>query len=114
MKGGGGYTCRAGVSFLLPQRLDNLADTLANLKKNVRNWLKDGGDAVDGTALPPLSIRHFVLDFPVKSCRPRTTSPWQHVLEPARDQANGVIEHSRSEIVLPKHGPTEGADSMPE
>ena len=25
-----------------------------------------------------------------------------------------VTEHSRSEIVLPKHGPTDGADSMPE
>ncbi len=58
MKGGGGYTGRASVPFLLRQRLDDLPDTLANLKKNVRDWLKDIGDAVDGTALPPLSIRH--------------------------------------------------------
>src|SRR5688572_1342791 len=28
--------------------------------------------------------------------------------------ASGVIENSRIETVLPKHGPTEGADSMPE
>ena len=58
MKGRGGYAGRAGVPLLLRQRLDDLADTLANLKKNVRDWLKDGGDAVDGTALPPLSFRH--------------------------------------------------------
>ena len=28
--------------------------------------------------------------------------------------ANDAIEHSRIEMVLPKHGPTDGADSMPE
>ncbi len=27
---------------------------------------------------------------------------------------NGVIEHSRIEMVLPKHGPTDAVDSMPE
>jgi hypothetical protein len=58
MKGGGGDTCRAGIPFSFRQGLDDFADTLANLKKNVRDWLKDGGDAVDGTALPPLGIRH--------------------------------------------------------
>ena len=31
-----------------------------------------------------------------------------------RDHVNEVIENSRIEIVLPKHGPTDGADSMPE
>jgi hypothetical protein len=30
------------------------------------------------------------------------------------DHAIEVIENSRIEIVLPKHGPTDGADSMPE
>lgn len=59
MKGGGGYPRRAGVPFVLRQRLDNLADTLANLKKNVRDWLEDGGNALDGTTLPPFSVRHF-------------------------------------------------------
>src|SRR6187401_3425976 len=58
MKGRGGYPCRAGVPFLLRQRLDDLADTLANLKENVRDWLKDGRDAVDGTPLPPLGVGH--------------------------------------------------------
>jgi hypothetical protein len=58
MEGRGGYPCRAGVPFLLRQRLDDLADTLANLKENVRDWLKDGRDAVDGAALPPLSVSH--------------------------------------------------------
>ncbi len=58
MKGDGGYSGRAGVPFALRQRLDDLADTLAYLKKNVRDWLKDGRDAVDGTALPPLGIGH--------------------------------------------------------
>jgi hypothetical protein len=38
----------------------------------------------------------------------------RHRDPPARDHANGEIEHSRSEMVLPKHGPTEGADSIPE
>src|SRR5262245_53533348 len=50
--------CRPGVPLLLGQRRDDLADALANLKKNVRDWLEDGGDAVDGTALPPLGARH--------------------------------------------------------
>ena len=59
VKGRGGYARRTGVPFLLRQWLDDLADTLANLKKNVRDWLKDGGDAVDGTALPPLSIHYL-------------------------------------------------------
>ena len=30
------------------------------------------------------------------------------------DHANEVTEHSRIEMVLPKHGPTDGADSIPE
>jgi hypothetical protein len=30
------------------------------LKKNVRDWLEDGGNAVDGPALPPLSVRHYL------------------------------------------------------
>ncbi|MFN0158047.1 MAG: hypothetical protein ACKVRP_08265 [Bacteroidota bacterium] len=59
VKSGGGYPGGAGVPLLLRQRLDELADTLAYLKKNVRDWLKDGGDAVDWTALPPLTIRHL-------------------------------------------------------
>ena len=59
MKGGGGYACRASVPLFLRQGLDDLADTLAHLKKNVRNWLKNAGDAFDGAALPPLSIRHL-------------------------------------------------------
>ena len=29
-------------------------------------------------------------------------------------QTNGVMLNSRTETVLPKHGPTDGADSMPE
>ena len=36
---------RAGVPLLRRQRLDDLADTLAHLKKNVRDGLEDGGDA---------------------------------------------------------------------
>jgi hypothetical protein len=31
------------------------------LKKDVRDWLKDGRNAIDGTALPPLSGRHCTL-----------------------------------------------------
>jgi Family of unknown function (DUF5670) len=58
MKGRRGYAGGAGVPFLLRQRLDDLADTLANLQKNVGDWLKDRGDAVDGPALPPFSVRH--------------------------------------------------------
>ncbi len=38
MKGRGGDPCRTRVPFLLRQRLDDLADTLANLKKNVCDW----------------------------------------------------------------------------
>jgi hypothetical protein len=63
MKGCGRYTGRASVPFFLRQMFDDFADTLAHLQKDVRNWLKDGGDAVDWTALPPLSIRHFALGF---------------------------------------------------
>jgi hypothetical protein len=59
MKGRGGDSRGAGVPFLLGQRLDDLADTLADLKQDVRDWLKDGGNAVDRAALPPLGIRHL-------------------------------------------------------
>jgi hypothetical protein len=59
MKGRGSYACRARVPLLFGQRLDDLADTLANLKKDVRDWLKDGGNAVDGSALPPFRVRHL-------------------------------------------------------
>jgi hypothetical protein len=58
VKGRGGDPCGAGVPFFLGQRLDDRADTLAHLKKNVRDWLKDCGNTVDRTALPPLSVRH--------------------------------------------------------
>jgi hypothetical protein len=50
---------RLTIRVVLRQRLDDLADTLANLKKNVRDWLQDSGDAVDGTALPPFSVSHL-------------------------------------------------------
>ena len=48
MKGSRGDTCRARVPFLLRQWLDDLTDTLANLKKDVRDWpgSLDEGDRV--------------------------------------------------------------------
>ncbi len=58
MKGRRGCPCRTGVPFLLRQRLGNLGDTLANLKKDVRDWLQEVGNAVDRPALPPFSLRH--------------------------------------------------------
>jgi len=48
----------AGIPLLLRQRLDDVADTFAHLQKNVRDRLKDVGNAVDGTALPPFRVRH--------------------------------------------------------
>ena len=63
MKGGGGDPRRSGVPLRLRQRTDDLADTLANLKKDVRDGLKDGRDAVDGTALPPFGVGHAWTEF---------------------------------------------------
>jgi hypothetical protein len=40
------------------------------LKKNVRDRLKHGGDAVDRTALPPFGVSHLSLSFGHPS-RPR-------------------------------------------
>lgn len=59
MKGRGGDACRARVPFLLRQQLNNLAHALANLQKNICDWLKDGRNPVDRTALPPLSVGHL-------------------------------------------------------
>jgi hypothetical protein len=59
MKGCRSDASRPGIPLCPRQRLDNLADTLAHLQKNVRDWLEDIRDTVDGTALPPLRIRHL-------------------------------------------------------
>ena len=55
----------AGVPFGFRQVLDQFTDTFANLQKNVRDGLQDGGNAIDGTALPPLGIRHVRPGFMV-------------------------------------------------
>jgi len=53
-------------------------------------------------------------------CKPMSAGlqlSWTYRVIAARwrgDHANEVIEHSRIEMVLPKHGPTDGADSIPE
>jgi hypothetical protein len=52
------HTGRAGVPLGFRQVGGQLVDAFANLKENVRDGLKDGGDAIDRAALPPLSIRH--------------------------------------------------------
>jgi hypothetical protein len=58
VKRGGCHVCGTSVPLGLRQILDELADTFANLKQNVRDRLQDDGDAIDRTALPPLGIRH--------------------------------------------------------
>jgi hypothetical protein len=56
MKSRGGYPRRTGIPLLLRQRLNDLADALADLKQDVRDRLKDGRNAIDGTALPPSNM----------------------------------------------------------
>ena len=39
---------------------------------------------------------------------------WNRALQRRTHHVSVVIENSRTEIALPKHGPTDGADSIPE
>ena len=54
-----------GVPLRLRQMFDEFADAFANVEEDVRHRLQDGGDAVHGTSLPPLGIRHGCLVFTV-------------------------------------------------
>src|SRR4051812_912864 len=59
VKGRGRHSRGARVPFALGQRLDDLADALAHLQQDVRDWLEDGRDAVDRPALPQLGVGHL-------------------------------------------------------
>jgi hypothetical protein len=51
-------TGRAAVPFVFGQLGNHLADTLAYLEEDVGYRLKNSGNALDGTTLPPLCARH--------------------------------------------------------
>ena len=52
------HTGRAAVPLLFGQPRNQLTDALAYLEKDVGDWLKDSGNTLDGTTLPPLGVCH--------------------------------------------------------
>ena len=78
------HTGRAAVPFLFRQPGNHFTDALAHLEKDVGDRLKDSGNTLDGTTLPPLCVCHRSTPSGFSACQRQGSSAlrarkiWRH------------------------------------